>query len=92
MIEYNSLLGNNPDEPNVIFYPNPVKTVLNVKFPQKGTYTVKIFNIVGEKISERTIVEDDLIRFNMSDFNNGMYFITYELNGHIYTKTFSKSN
>jgi hypothetical protein len=83
--------GGNPEDPGVIFYPNPVRTTLNVKFSQRGNYIVKVYNIVGEQIVEKTIVDGDIISMNMSDFNNGMYFLAYEVDGRVYTRTFSKA-
>ena len=77
---------------NVVIYPNPVKTELNISFPLKGEHTVKIYNIIGEKITEQTVYDDDHIRFNLSDFQTGVYFISYEQHGKIVTKTFSKAN
>ena len=79
------------DDPTVIFYPNPVKSYLNVKFPDKGNYTVRIYNIVGEKITEKSVYEDDIVKLNLSELQNGMYFLSYELKGKVYTKTFSKT-
>src|SRR5437870_13559388 len=86
------LLAFNSDYPgqqddNVTIYPNPVKAELNISFPLKGEHTVRIYNIIGEKITEQTVYNDDHIRFNLSDIQNGMYFISYELNGRIVTKT-----
>ena len=81
-----------PQEENVVIYPNPVKTDLNISFPLRGEHTVRIYNIIGEKITEQTVYDDDHIKFNLSDLQNGMYFISYELHGRVVTKTFSKSN
>jgi hypothetical protein len=78
------------DDP-VTFYPNPVKDNLSVRFPSKGTYTIRIYNIVGEKVAEKTVLDDDIIKINLSDVPEGMFFLSYEYGGHQITKTFSKS-
>lgn len=74
------------------FYPNPVKDVLNVRFKEKGNYTIRIYNIVGEKIREKTVLDDFIVRFDdLSSLPNGMYFLSYEPeSGRVITKTFSK--
>jgi hypothetical protein len=74
------------------FYPNPVKDVLNVRFKEKGNYTIRIYNIVGEKIREKSVLENDIVRFDdLSSLPNGMYFLSYEPEyGRVVTKTFSK--
>lgn len=79
------------DEGSVIFYPNPVKTTLSVRFPEKGTHVVRVYNIVGEKIAEKSVLDDDVVKLNLSDINNGVYFLSYEFKGKVVTKTFSKT-
>ena len=78
------------DDGAVVFYPNPVKDVLNVRFPQKGHHTVRVFNIIGEKISEKTVYDTEIVTLNLSEVQRGMYFVSFEMNGKIVTKTFSK--
>src|SRR5947207_1772834 len=68
---------------NVMIYPNPVKSDLNILFPQKGDHTVKIYNIIGEKIAESTVYNEDHVRINLAQFQNGMYFISYEFAGKV---------
>jgi hypothetical protein len=79
------------DDGAVVFYPNPVKDNLHVRFPQRGTYTVRIYNIVGEVVAEKTVIDDDLITFDVASFQNGMFFLSYEVGNKVVTKTFSKN-
>lgn len=94
--EMNSLESDLLDGPDgtvtLTFYPNPVKDVLNVRFKEKGNYTIRIYNIVGEKIREKSVLENDIVRFDdLSSLPNGMYFLSYEPEyGRVITKTFSK--
>lgn len=86
-----SLTGFGQDESaKVIFYPNPVKRVLNVRFPHRGTYTVTIYNIVGEKIMDKTVLDDFIVELDLVDLPKGMFFLNYEYGGRVVTKTFSK--
>ncbi len=78
------------DDVKVVFYPNPVKDNLSVKFGNKGDHTVTIYNIIGEKIVEKTGIDTDLIKIDLSDLQKGMYFISYEVSSKVVTKTFSK--
>lgn len=75
----------------VVFYPNPVQRMLNVRFPQRGSHTVRIYNIVGDKITEKTVVDDYIVELDLVDLPRGMFFLSYEHGGKIVTKTFSKN-
>jgi hypothetical protein len=77
---------------SVLFYPNPVKDVLTVRFPKKGTYTVLIYNILGDKVMEKTVSDESEIRLNMTEMQNGLFFLNYEWEGKAVSKRFSKSS
>ena len=79
------------EEVGVIFYPNPVRDNLTVQFPQRGTHTVKVFNIIGEKVAEKTVVDEDIVSMNLSNIQPGVLFLSYEYAGKVYTKKFSKN-
>jgi hypothetical protein len=58
-------------------YPNPVSSTLTVDFGKSSTTTqVEIMNILGEKLSTRTIERSDRVEIDMREFINGVYFIT----------------
>ncbi len=81
----------NQDLPNkVLYYPNPAKDFINIQFPEVGTYKVNIFNLVGEKVIEEFIIQNNQKKIDLSILRKGMYFISFEENGKIVTKTFSK--
>jgi hypothetical protein len=86
-----SSIDGQPDGATVVFYPNPVKRMLNVRFPDKGTHTVSIYNIVGDKIAEKTVLDDYLVELDLGDLTRGMFFLSYEQGGKVVTKTFSKN-
>jgi len=78
------------DQPKVVFYPNPTRDFLNVKFSEKGQHLIRIYNMVGEQIMKKEIPDGDLITIDVTTLQKGMYFMSYELDGKIVTKTFSK--
>jgi hypothetical protein len=78
-------------ENGVVFYPNPVVDYMSVRFPQKGNHTVVIFNIIGEKIMEKSAYDVEIVELNLRELQKGMYFVSYESGGKIVTKRFSKA-
>ncbi|RYD72221.1 MAG: T9SS type A sorting domain-containing protein [Sphingobacteriales bacterium] len=85
------IFDNGQPENGVVFYPNPVKDFMSVRFPDKGNYTVRIFNIIGEKITEKTAYDVEIVEIKLTDLQKGMYFVSYEFGGKVVTKRFSKS-
>ena len=74
----------------ISFYPNPVKDQLTIKVPVKTSVTVDIYNILGTRV--KTFVHDDVTTtVNISDLQNGVYFIRFTENGKLYTKQFTKA-
>ena len=82
--------GGNDEVNNVVFYPNPVKDFMTVRFPRKGNFTVTIYNIIGDKVMTRNIMDDNEMHLDVSGLQNGLYFISYEYDGKVLTKRFSK--
>ncbi len=85
------LQGVENDINSVTFYPNPVKDFLTVRYPRKGNFTVTIYNIIGDKVLTKSSMDDNEIRLDVSDLQNGLYFISYEYGGKVLTKRFSKT-
>ena len=56
-------------------YPNPASTQLNVEIDMSGDYTVSLTNINGQMVFTQANVVDDL-QIDISDFTQGLYFIT----------------
>ena len=80
------------DAPVMSFYPNPVKDFINIRFKDRGDYTVRIYNVVAAKIKEKVLSDDNSLKLDLSELPKGMYFLSYELpgTGKVYTKTFTK--
>ena len=82
--------GVDDDINSVVFYPNPVRDFMTIRFPRKGNFTVIIYNIIGDKVMTKSVMEDNEIHLDVSDLQNGLYFISYEYAGKVLTKRFSK--
>src|SRR5438309_637706 len=41
------------EEAKVIFYPNPTKDYLNVKFSERGDHLIHVYNMVGEEVMHK---------------------------------------
>lgn len=61
------------DNSNFVFYPNPVKDVLNLSYKQNIT-SVSVFNILGQKVYENTL-NSNAIQVNMAGFASGSYIV-----------------
>ena len=75
---------------NVVFYPNPVKDFMTIRFPKKGNFTITIYNIIGDKVMTKSVMDENEVHLDVSDLQNGLYFISYEYAGKVLTKRFSK--
>lgn len=92
VLELNSI-GDQDETPLITFYPNPVRDNLNIKFRERGNYVIRIYNVVGAKIKEKRVEDDNILKIDLTDLPKGMYFISYEPgNGKLITKTFTKED
>lgn len=67
-------VANSINETDIVIYPNPVSTVLNVKnISKKANY--KIYSAVGRMVSSGVILNNAI---NVSNLINGMYIIEIE--------------
>lgn len=69
-----SSVGIAETEPVVKMYPNPVKSVLKVKFTSPELRTIQIMNIQGAVV-KYIETEAKEISIPVSDFNKGVYFL-----------------
>lgn len=74
----------------VASYPNPVKDQLNIKFPSKDDVTVEIYNILGTRVKS-FVHSGNNSQTNITELQNGVYFIRFTENGKLYTKQFTKA-
>ncbi len=73
---------------DVLIYPNPVRTVLNVKNISKNV-KYKIYNAVGQLIAAGILLNNQL---NVSKLINGVYIIDIDDNGKTVQKKFLKES
>lgn len=68
-----ALSGNDFDNQNFKYYPNPVKDILNLSYAQNIS-NVTIFNLLGQKISDYKI-DSNSTQVNMSALSQGTYIV-----------------
>jgi hypothetical protein len=83
-------LKENASNRDFSFYPNPVKDRLSIKFNARESITIDIYNVLGTKVKSfvHSGLESDV---NVSDLQNGIYFIRYKNGSQTISKTFTKS-
>lgn len=63
---------------DIYLYPNPTKGTLNIQIPSSfglpNSYTIN--NVLGQKISQKSISKDTDLTINTTALSNGIYFIT----------------
>ncbi|MBU3662872.1 MAG: T9SS type A sorting domain-containing protein [Bacteroidetes bacterium] len=71
-------------------YPNPVKDRLTIKYNARETVNIEIYNVLGTKVKSisHSSLESDV---NVSDLQNGIYFIRYKNGNQMVSKPFTKS-
>jgi len=66
------------DEASITLYPNPVKDVFNLKVGHFSDLVgqIRIFSMSGQEVASRPLVKGNkTVQINMSDVQNGMYFL-----------------
>jgi hypothetical protein len=72
------------DENTITLYPNPAKEELwvNLGAYSKLSGNVSIYNMLGQKVTNKVLNETNKqLRFNISDYQNGLYYLTIEAKG-----------
>jgi hypothetical protein len=72
------------------FYPNPAKDRLVVKFNSRENISIDIYNVLGSKVKSFTHsgMESEV---NISELQNGLYFIRFKDGSQTVSKPFTKS-
>lgn len=65
-------------EGEIIYYPNPVKTVCTIKIPENNTGNVgiKIYNNDGVEVYSKTGIKEKFCEIDLSALSAGLYIIT----------------
>lgn len=82
------IVPNSLNQDDILIYPNPVSTILNVKNINKEA-DFKIYNSTGQLISQGTILNN---KIDVSRLLNGVYIIDIENEGQSIHKKFIKEN
>ena len=68
-----------------ILYPNPVMDVVNIKFDRKyAIKNISIHTIDGKYIKRYNSIYTDNLALDLKGIKSGLYFLSYEINNHIY--------
>lgn len=68
------LLGNNSfDNANFMYYPNPVKNVLNLNYNQNISL-VEVYNLLGQKMTSNSF-DATTAQVDMSSYTSGVYLV-----------------
>ncbi len=54
-------------------YPNPTSDYININFTQKSDYDISIYNLAGELIYSKQIIESNKESINLNKFPAGTY-------------------
>lgn len=80
--EKNNRFQNNQDRFEMVVYPMPAKTELNIRLTPKllkSTKEISIVNLIGREVSHQRISDDhqynDVKFFNLQQFPNGIYMV-----------------
>jgi bacillolysin len=72
---------------DLVMYPNPVETTLNVSMLDNRNVSYKIFNVVGQPLKTGKLSQKEI---NVSDLASGMYILEVNDGQKSITKKFSK--
>ena len=69
-----------PENGGIKIYPNPTNGVLNLIIDQSGPLTITISNLLGEMVYNNETVNhnNSVIKIDLSQFENGLYFVTVQ--------------
>jgi hypothetical protein len=77
-------LGNNSfDSSNFTYYPNPVKSTLNLSYNQEIS-NVEVFNLLGQKVISN-VINANAAQIDMSNLSKGAYMVRVTSNNQLKT-------
>ena len=56
-------------------FPNPSNEIINISLPKDEIKEIIIFNVFGEKITQKNLIIESNLKVDLSDYSNGTYFI-----------------
>ena len=76
---------NSQPESSLRVFPNPANGTLNVEGPMGS---VEVYNTLGQRLMSKE-VNGNFTQIDLSDYNNGMYFLRVNHNGETIVRKFS---
>lgn len=78
-------------EDAISIYPNPTTDVLNIKATNNNLpESYKVYNMLGQLVASKTILNESDLAVSTSNYSNGMYFIKIEKEGNVLSLPFIK--
>ncbi|MDC3153498.1 T9SS type A sorting domain-containing protein [Bacteroidota bacterium] len=56
-------------------FPNPSNEIINISLTKDEVKEIIIFNVFGEKITQKNLIIESNLKVDLSDYSNGTYFI-----------------
>ncbi len=56
-------------------YPNPSNDFINISLSKDEIKEIIIFNVYGEKITQKNLIVESNLKVDLTDYSNGTYFI-----------------
>lgn len=72
----NELSVQEPDKNNFVIFPNPTKDKLSVIGDLNKSYTIDIYNSLGQVVLQEKPGNDKIITINLSNLQSGTYYLT----------------
>jgi hypothetical protein len=67
--------------PQAVIYPVPAQDLLTIQLTHIETYTVALYNALGQKITTNKTQQSDKLILDVKGLSNGVYFIDIEKDG-----------
>ncbi len=74
IVKIDAAINESPDEFNLNVYPNPAKTVLNIRFEKSSSYNLTLFSLDGRMVmNEKSNSEHHIL--NIASLDKGIYLL-----------------
>ena len=76
-------IGDNIYEVNMRMFPNPTEGPVNIELSNNRDpeVVVSVFNVTGDQVLRREYTGGEGIRFDLSQYVSGMYFVNVQVDG-----------
>lgn len=81
----------NQEALNFNIYPNPVSSILTIETEQNCNGGIEIYDVNGKLIQSKN-VDGKVIKIDVSEWENGVYFLNFEVGGRKVVKRFMVGN